>query len=120
MYEYKGYVTRVVDGDTYDIIVDLGFRTNRTERFRLSDIDTPETWRPKSEAERDHGEKATEFVKNLIENKTITLLSEKSSAGIYGRYDCHIELEDGRDLANLLRDEGFAKLEDYSAYTIKE
>jgi len=113
MYQYKGSVIRVVDGDTYDIEIDLGFHTKRTERFRLMGIDTPETWRPKSEAERTHGLKANEFVRRLIEDETVTLSSSKSSAGIYGRYECSIQLKDGRDLATLLKTKGFEKLESY-------
>ena len=42
MFTYKAIVTRVVDGDTFDAEVDLGFRTYRRERFRLLDVDTPE------------------------------------------------------------------------------
>jgi len=113
MYEYKGSVVRIVDGDTYEIDVDLGFNTRRLERFRLTGIDTPETWRPKTEQERIHGEKATEFVKKLIEDEYVILRTEKSSAGIYGRYDCSIKLMDGRDLATVLKENGFEKLENY-------
>ena len=111
MYEYKASVERVVDGDTYDIAVDLGFNVCIKHRFRLNGVDTPETWRPKTEAERTHGEKATTFVRNLIEGKVVTLLSHK--LGIYGRYDADIILPDGRDLATVLIAEGFEKLESY-------
>ncbi len=116
MYEYRGSVIRVVDGDTYDIEIDLGFNTRRTERFRLSGIDTPETWRPSCEAEKEHGMKATEFVKRLIEDEYIILTSTKCSAGIYGRYDCSIKLQDGRDLATVIKDFGFEKLENYRKF----
>lgn len=111
MYEYKATVLRVVDGDTYDIDVDLGFSARIKHRFRLNGIDTPETWRPRNEAEREHGEKAAEFVRGLIEGKTITLCSHK--LGIYGRYDADITLSDGRDLATVLIEEEFEKLDRY-------
>lgn len=42
MYEYKAKVDRVVDGDTVDFIVDLGFNVNIKIRTRLLGVDTPE------------------------------------------------------------------------------
>ena len=42
IYIYKAELIRVVDGDTVDLIVDLGFDTSRRERFRLYGIDAPE------------------------------------------------------------------------------
>ena len=42
IYIYKAYLIRVVDGDTVDLIIDLGFDTSRKERFRLYGIDAPE------------------------------------------------------------------------------
>jgi len=42
IYIYKAELVRVVDGDTVDLIVDLGFDTSRKERFRLYGVDAPE------------------------------------------------------------------------------
>ena len=42
MYEYKAIVDRVVDGDTVDFIVDLGFSVQMKIRGRLAGVDTPE------------------------------------------------------------------------------
>ena len=42
IYIYKADLIRVVDGDTVDLIIDLGFDTSRIERFRLYGIDAPE------------------------------------------------------------------------------
>jgi micrococcal nuclease len=42
IYIYKAELVRVVDGDTVDLIIDLGFDTSRKERFRLYGIDAPE------------------------------------------------------------------------------
>jgi micrococcal nuclease len=42
MYEYKAFITNVVDGDTFDMDIDLGFHIHIHERVRLLDIDTPE------------------------------------------------------------------------------
>lgn len=109
MYQYKGKVLKVIDGDTYDIEVDLGFNTKKTERFRLKNIDTPEVWRPISEEELLRGIEASNFVKNLIEGKEIILISTKSSPGIYGRYECDIKLPNEIDLATLIKEKGFSK-----------
>jgi len=46
MYEYKATVDRVVDGDTVDFIVDLGFNIKIKIRGRLEGIDTPERGHP--------------------------------------------------------------------------
>ena len=42
IYIYKAELIRVVDGDTVDLMIDLGFDTSRKERFRLYGIDAPE------------------------------------------------------------------------------
>ena len=42
IYIYKAELVRVVDGDTVELIIDLGFDTSRHERFRLYGIDAPE------------------------------------------------------------------------------
>jgi micrococcal nuclease len=110
MYNYRAFVTRVVDGDTFDANVDLGFGIYHKVRFRLRGIDTPETWRPKTEAEREHGIKATEFVNELIGGKEITIQTYKM--GIYGRYECDVLLG-AKTLSEVLKEEGYEKLAAY-------
>ncbi len=104
-------VTRVIDGDSFKADVDLGFGIKGHFYFRLHDIDTPETYRPSCEAELQHGLKATKFVKDLIEGKTVKLQSYKIR--IYARYECDVWLEDGRNLVQLLKENGFEKLPSY-------
>ena len=111
MYNYKAIVTRVVDGDTFDATVDLGFGVFKKHRFRLKDIDTPETRRPKTEAERKHGKEAAQYVMELIENQPVTLTSVKSA--VYSRYEAHVTLSNGYDLKTLLIEHGFEKLDKY-------
>ena len=43
MYHYKAVLVRVIDGDTIDVDIDLGFSLTKKERVRLAVIDTPET-----------------------------------------------------------------------------
>lgn len=117
LYTYKGKVTRVVDGDTYDINCDLGFSLQLNHRFRLRNFDTPEITRPSCEAEKLHGRQAKEFVRMLVEGKDVYVQSFK--LGIYGRYVADIFLINpdgslGDSLATLLANEGLEKRKDYS------
>lgn len=111
MYRYNAKVIRVVDGDTFHANVDLGFNITVSHMFRLVGIDTPETWRPKTDAERKHGEQATEYVKDLIEGETISI--ETFKMGIYGRYGATVILQDGRKLVDILKEQGYEKLDSY-------
>jgi len=62
-YVYDAKVERVVDGDTIDIMVDLGFRTFQRIRVRLYGVDTPETFGVKKESEEyQKGVAARKFV----------------------------------------------------------
>jgi micrococcal nuclease len=102
MYEYKARVTNVVDGDTIDAAIDLGFKVQTMQRLRLARIDTPERGQP------GYGE-AKDFVKQLIEGKEVTLQSHKASKWGYFLADISI---DGRDVADLLLTAGLAKTYD--------
>lgn len=110
MYQYNATLVRIVDADTYDLEVDLGFSVKIKHRFRLKGIDCPETWRPKTESEREHGEAAIQFVTNEITGQQLMIKSSK--LGIYGRYECDI-LYGMKDLATELRKAGFEKRESY-------
>jgi micrococcal nuclease len=48
MYEYNCEVKRVVDGDTVDVVIDLGFSIHYASRVRLYGIDTPESHEPET------------------------------------------------------------------------
>ena len=51
MYKYKATVGRVVDGDTVDVVIDLGFKITTNQRIRLEGINTPETYSVKKDSE---------------------------------------------------------------------
>lgn len=111
-YEFdKVKLLRVVDGDTFDFEIDLGFKVVIRERFRLKGINTPEIFRPVNESELRHGEGAARYVKGLLESAEghIKLSSHKS--GLYGRWDADIYLS-GKSLADILKDAGYARLTD--------
>jgi len=84
-YWYTGTVLGVVDGDTVDLMVDLGFSVHHKIRVRLYGVNTPES-RTKDAAEKEMGLKAKEFTKDWLTNhkvvfiKTIVDKNEK-----YGR-----------------------------------
>jgi micrococcal nuclease len=77
-YLYRAVVVNVVDGDTIDADIDLGFYVwIKKQRIRLLGIEAPE---PKG-ATRPEGERATEFLKSLIDGKTIILRTVKGNDG---------------------------------------
>jgi len=116
MYEYKGNVYKVVDGDTVYILADLGFGTYRKIKIRIKGIDTAEIYSPSCEAELQHGREAKQFVKDEINNKNITFISYKDKTGKYGRYLGDISyIKNGESflLTEELLKRGFQKKEIY-------
>ena len=86
MFDYKVKITRVVDGDTVDAELDLGFDIIYRERIRLMAIDTPES-RTRNKVEKALGLAAKARLKELIaENKgNIILKTAKTAKGKFGR-----------------------------------
>ena len=87
MYEYfVKEVKNVVDGDTIDVIIDLGFDILFASRVRLAGIDTPES-RTTDKAEKALGLESKEYLKkNLKDAKPIVIKTEKmNSSEKYGR-----------------------------------
>ena len=87
MYEYfVKEVKNVVDGDTIDVIIDLGFDILFASRVRLAGIDTPES-RTTDKAEKALGIEAKEYLKKHFKDaKTIVIRTEKmNSSEKYGR-----------------------------------
>jgi micrococcal nuclease len=87
MYEYHvKKVTKIVDGDTIDVDIDLGFDISFSSRVRLAGIDTPES-RTTDKAEKALGLEVKAKLKHDIENaKSIVIKTEKmDSSEKYGR-----------------------------------
>ncbi len=87
MYEYRvKKVLKVVDGDTIDVDIDLGFDISFTSRVRLAGIDTPES-RTKDKDEKVLGLEVKERLKHLISTaNTVVIRTEKmNSSEKYGR-----------------------------------
>ena len=95
MYEYGCKITRVVDGDTVDCILDLGFSILHKCRVRLFGIDTPES-RTRDKDEKVRGKLAAKFLKDAIDNgkKVILRTKLKDSKGKYGRVLGEIIVDD--------------------------
>lgn len=86
MHEYKCTILRVVDGDTVDVDIDLGFGVwLRKERVRIHGIDTPES-RTRDLEEKKYGLAAKQFVKDiLLVGSQQRLITEKDKTGKFGR-----------------------------------
>ena len=87
MYEYRvKKVLRVVDGDTIDVDIDLGFNVSYTQRVRLAGIDTPES-RTTDLKEKALGLEVKEYLKHSLEGaEDVVIQTEKpDSSEKYGR-----------------------------------
>lgn len=87
MFEYYvKKVTKVVDGDTIDVDIDLGFDISFSSRVRLAGIDTPES-RTTDKAEKALGLEAKAYLKHAIDSaKSVVIKTEKiNSSEKYGR-----------------------------------
>ena len=111
-YRYRGLVTRVVDGDTVDATIDVGFGVFTKQRLRIDDYDAPESWRPQNEAEKEHGEAAKARAKELLEGKEVIFTTSKA-VGIYGRYGASIEFSGGMKYRDIMISEGYEKKDEY-------
>ena len=84
MYTYKiKEIIRVIDGDTVDVSIDLGFELTKTERVRLAGIDTPES-RTKDLAEKHMGNEAKAYLTDLL-NAADDLIVKTEMDGKFGR-----------------------------------
>ena len=113
-FSFDGQVTRVVDGDTCDVRLDLGFDIRHTVRLRLKDVDTHETYGvEKTSKEFEMGKEEQAFVEAWLSDAReydgewpLTIETESARAGIYGRYTATIERKiDGASLTEDLVDE---------------
>ncbi len=111
MFEYYvKSVDNVVDGDTIDVVIDLGFDILFQSRVRLAGIDTPES-RTSDKAEKALGLEAKEYLKKSIKAaKTVTIRTEKmDSSEKYGRILGWVYLDgDSESINNKMIKDGYA------------
>ena len=112
MYEYKCKILRVVDGDTVDVDIDLGFGiVLSNERVRIMGIDTPES-RTRDKVEKKFGLASKARLKSLL-GKTGVLKTQVSKKGEdmkgkFGRILGDFVAPDGRMVTDILVEEGYA------------
>ena len=95
MYRYAVKVTRVVDGDTVDVDIDLGFgMTYRKQRVRLMGIDTPES-RTRDLEEKFYGKQSKYFLESLLKDRKVQLVSHDK--GKFGRILGELFIDDMPD-----------------------
>ena len=82
MHEYKAVITNVVDGDTFDMDIDLGFNIHIHERVRLLNVDTPEN----RSVEKKLGKAVTQYAQKHFEGKEVLLQSRKNKTDSFGRW----------------------------------
>jgi micrococcal nuclease len=110
MYEYKCKVLRVVDGDTVDVDIDLGFGIVLSdERVRIMGIDTPES-RTRDKVEKLFGKASKYRLKSLL-GETAVLKTQinkdgEDMKGKFGRVLGDFVTEDGRMATEVMIDEG--------------
>jgi micrococcal nuclease len=105
MYEYNCKLRRVVDGDTIDVEVDLGFDVWVHERVRMYGINTPES-RTTDLWEKELGKAAKTRLLELLPN-TFKIKTQKDAKGKFGRILGVVEV-DGRNINEQLITEGHA------------
>lgn len=101
MYEYAATLIRVVDADTFDMNIDLGFYTHVYDRVRLFGVNAPERFTPE-------GRIATAFVKSWFSlNPIFVLRTHKGDlTDKYGRWVAEVVTREGISLSAAMIEEG--------------
>ena len=86
MYEYRCKVVHIVDGDTVDVDIDLGFGVwMKKQRIRMYGIDTPES-RTRDLEEKKYGLAAKAYLTGMLDDEAgIILKTHKDAEGKFGR-----------------------------------
>ena len=110
MYEYKAVVVKVIDGDTVDVDIDLGFNVwLKKQRIRLYGIDTPES-RTRDKVEKMFGNLAKAKVLDFCPIGSNIVLQTKTdgSRGKYGRILGELVTLDGTNVNTFLVENNYA------------
>lgn len=112
MYKYKCKLVRVVDGDTADVLIDLGFDTWRKSRLRFKGVDTWEK-RTRDKEEKIKGIAASAFTQKYLEMNEGNFVIQSYGKGKYGRVLAEIFIEgEDKSLNQLLIENGHAYVYD--------
>ena len=119
MYEYRCKVLKVVDGDTVDVDIDLGFGiVLKDERVRLMGIDTPES-RTRDKVEKEFGNASKKRLKEMLDNKSGPILKtqiNKKGEDMKGKFGrilgdftvYHAQTDSWRLVTEIMVEEGHA------------
>jgi micrococcal nuclease len=108
MFEYKVYIQRVVDGDTVDVDIDLGFGVIlKKERVRIMGIDTPES-RTRDKVEKKFGLASKARLKEILGKEAVLVCKEYDAKGKFGRVLGDFTTNDNRMVTDVLVEEGHA------------
>tara|TARA_Y100000589_G_C27069359_1_gene594723 strand:- start:23 stop:355 length:333 start_codon:yes stop_codon:yes gene_type:complete len=107
MYRYKANLIRVIDGDTIDALVDLGFDVWIKKRVRLYGIDTPET-RTRDVEEKKAGKAAMARLVEILGESNNEFILQSHGVGKYGRCLGTLFIDD-TNINMLLLNEGHAE-----------
>tara|TARA_B100000287_G_scaffold305165_1_gene288396 strand:+ start:235 stop:603 length:369 start_codon:yes stop_codon:yes gene_type:complete len=106
MYEYRVTIDRVVDGDTVDCWIDLGYHTQVHKRIRFIGINAPET-RTRDKEEKARGLKAKEWLQHKIDPKYVGSETEiylkSHGLGKYGRVLGEIFIQSGKSKKSITK-----------------
>jgi micrococcal nuclease len=117
--EYHCVITRIIDGDTIDVDIDLGFDCwLHKQRIRLHGIDTPES-RTRDLEEKKYGLAAKAFVQKFIPLGSTALLNTKEK-GKYGRYLGDFKVKNQWLCTELLKHRHAVRYEGQSKKAIKQ
>ena len=109
MYQYKVKLDRIIDGDTIDCYIDLGFNIQTKKRIRFAGINTPES-RTRDLEEKARGLASKDRLIDLLKDGKFTL--ESKEVGKYGRVLGVLLIDDANNnfinINNTLVEEGYA------------
>ena len=107
MYQYRAKLIKIVDGDTIDAQIDLGFGIFVKKRIRLYGINAPET-RTRDLEEKKQGKKAKKRLKEILNESNGEFLLNSKGFGKFGRCLGEIFI-DKLNINSLLINEGLVK-----------
>lgn len=115
-YQYKARMVRVIDGDTYEVQVDLGFRIYHTIHLRLRNFNTAEL-RSSDPLEVAHAKEARDFVVAVLPAGSDMIITSGKTAA-YNRWEADVWFMLGylqTSLSAVLGAEGYARQASYGA-----
>lgn len=108
LYHYNAEVIKIVDADTIDVNIDVGFGGSRIERLRLARINAPEVRGP----EREAGLEAKDWLEDIIPlHSRVRIRTYKDDS--FGRYIAEVWLSGWQNINDMLVEAGHAVYKDY-------